>query len=220
MRNRAAFSLIELLIVVAIIAILAAIAVPNLLEAQTRAKMSRAMADMRTVAVAMNAYTVDYNRAPPGFYWYDHYGYPQPPGEGHHRYLVPLSTPVAYVTALPPDPFTTHKIPRYNIHSSHNDTFGHFDLTKHYDASKVFYAHVEHGYDWALQSAGPSTNLGDPEDGANSTNIRNAAWVLEKGTEEAALSIYDATNGTRSYGFVIYTNKGFYDGQQASDLID
>jgi len=39
------FTLIEILIVVAIIAILAAIAVPNFLEAQTRSKVSRAKAD-------------------------------------------------------------------------------------------------------------------------------------------------------------------------------
>jgi len=55
------FTLIELLIVVAIIAILAAIAVPNFLEAQVRSKVSRAKADMRTAATALEAYFVDAN---------------------------------------------------------------------------------------------------------------------------------------------------------------
>ncbi|MBN1477342.1 prepilin-type N-terminal cleavage/methylation domain-containing protein, partial [Candidatus Sumerlaeota bacterium] len=63
-RHRA-FTLIELLIVVAIIAILAAIAVPNFLEAQTRAKVSRVKADIRSVATALEAYIVDYNMYPP-----------------------------------------------------------------------------------------------------------------------------------------------------------
>jgi prepilin-type N-terminal cleavage/methylation domain-containing protein len=56
-----AFTLIELLIVVAIIAILAAIAVPNFLEAQVRAKVAKNMNDMRNLMVALQAYRVDWN---------------------------------------------------------------------------------------------------------------------------------------------------------------
>ena len=59
------FTLIELLIVIAIIAILALIAIPNFLEAQTRAKVSRVKADMRTLGGACEAYTVDWNNPPP-----------------------------------------------------------------------------------------------------------------------------------------------------------
>jgi prepilin-type N-terminal cleavage/methylation domain-containing protein len=58
------FTLIELLIVVGIITILAAIAIPNLLEAQTRAKVSRVRADLRTLATAIEAFSGDYG-APP-----------------------------------------------------------------------------------------------------------------------------------------------------------
>lgn len=56
-----AFTLIELLIVVAIIAILAAIAVPNFLEAQTRAKVARVLSDQRTYATALETYMIDHS---------------------------------------------------------------------------------------------------------------------------------------------------------------
>ena len=60
--NRRAFTLIELLIVVAIIGILAAMAVPNFLNAQVRAKIGRVYADLRSIQTALEMYTIDNNR--------------------------------------------------------------------------------------------------------------------------------------------------------------
>lgn len=96
-RTRRAFTLIELLIVVAIIAILAAVAVPNFLVAQTRAKVSRTYADMRTVKGALESYHVDYARYPE-----TDFGAPvEANGAGLHR----LTTPVFYATSIPQSVF-------------------------------------------------------------------------------------------------------------------
>jgi len=97
------FTLIELLIVVAIIAILAAIAVPNFLEAQTRAKVSRVKADQRSIAIAAEAYFVDYNTYPASVQF----------SGNSTRVLfggIPagsMTTPIAFMTSLPGDPFST-----------------------------------------------------------------------------------------------------------------
>jgi len=64
-RERASgFTLIELLVVVAIIGVLAAIAIPNLLNALQRGKQKRTMADMRTLATAIESYNVDNSSYP------------------------------------------------------------------------------------------------------------------------------------------------------------
>ena len=63
-RSSKGFTLIELLIVIAIIGILAAIAIPNLLNAVQRGKQKRTMADMRTLATALEAYHVDNSMFP------------------------------------------------------------------------------------------------------------------------------------------------------------
>ncbi|MBX7246598.1 MAG: type II secretion system protein GspG [Candidatus Sumerlaeaceae bacterium] len=101
-----AFTLIELLIVVAIIAILAAIAVPNFLEAQTRAKVSRTKSDMRTLATAIESYAVDNNRIPREFN-YGQYGdvLVNPQSGSTVTGLSGImwwgvSTPIAYITSV------------------------------------------------------------------------------------------------------------------------
>ena len=98
MKTFKAFTLIELLIVVAIIAILAAIAVPNFLEAQTRAKVSRILNDFRTMKTALESYRVDNNEYPET----DLGGLtPEVRGFGPYR----LTTPVAFLTSIPLSPF-------------------------------------------------------------------------------------------------------------------
>jgi len=57
--------------VVAIIGIIAAIAIPNLLNAIHRGRQKRTMSDMRTVATGVGAYAVDNNFYPTGAASYD-----------------------------------------------------------------------------------------------------------------------------------------------------
>jgi type IV pilus assembly protein PilA len=55
------FTLIELMIVVAIIGILAAIAIPNFVEFQCRSKQSEAKTNLRALASAQEAYRAEYD---------------------------------------------------------------------------------------------------------------------------------------------------------------
>lgn len=96
--KKMAFTLIELLIVVAIIGILAAIAVPNFLNAQIRAKTARVQADIKMLDTAIQTYYLDHNDVPPDYNtgkW----------SSFMISHVPVLTTPVAYVAAYPHDPF-------------------------------------------------------------------------------------------------------------------
>ena len=98
MKFRAAFTLIELLIVVAIIGILAAIAIPNFQNAQVRAKISRVQADQNAFSTAFESYFVDNGVQIIG-----------------SSETWRLTTPIAYMATLNPDPFAPAVAGRFNF---------------------------------------------------------------------------------------------------------
>ncbi|MFH1740710.1 MAG: prepilin-type N-terminal cleavage/methylation domain-containing protein [bacterium] len=129
-KNRDAFTLIELLIVVAIIGILAAIAVPNFMNARIRANVARSKADLRTIGTAMQMYKLDHKTV---FHWLD--GFPD-------RELAPLRDS-GYLNSIPDDSFA-------------NKTLAPDWPTLHYDYHSYGPStSTTYHYDWALWGNGP-----------------------------------------------------------------
>jgi prepilin-type N-terminal cleavage/methylation domain-containing protein len=64
MKQRKGFTLIELMIVIAIIIILAAIAIPNYLRMTERARRARVAGDFASIATSLEAYAVDWGQYP------------------------------------------------------------------------------------------------------------------------------------------------------------
>ena len=60
-KNRGGFTLVEIMIVVAIIALLAAIAVPNFLRARKRSQASRILEDLRMIDAGIDQYAIENN---------------------------------------------------------------------------------------------------------------------------------------------------------------
>jgi prepilin-type N-terminal cleavage/methylation domain-containing protein len=61
-RSHKGFTLVEIMIVVAIIALLAAIAVPGFLRARKRSQASRILNDLRMIDSAVDQYAIETNR--------------------------------------------------------------------------------------------------------------------------------------------------------------
>ncbi|PKO20055.1 hypothetical protein CVU37_00895 [candidate division BRC1 bacterium HGW-BRC1-1] len=209
---RKAFTLIELLIVVAIIAILAAIAVPNFLEAQVRSKVSRAKADIRSLATGLEAYRVDNTAYPSGNQYNVSSRLTTDPPTPQYMVLERLSTPVAYMTnGLLPDPFqakqrsgvingtTGDSTPSVltAIELQQEGTYKYLAATIQPSAN-VLALTAQNGTSgkafWSVWSAGPT--LVKPQ--IAGTGLMGTAPVP---TPQAVLAwVYDSTNGTISRG--------------------
>ncbi|MDX2176343.1 MAG: prepilin-type N-terminal cleavage/methylation domain-containing protein [Candidatus Sumerlaeia bacterium] len=232
-----AFTLVELLIVVAIIAILAAIAVPNFLEAQVRAKVSRARSDQRALATALEAYRVDNAAYPPqgpktqSTYPYVTddtriYGGDSPRhAAGNPTILFHLSTPVAYITSSAlPDPFfkgfnlggtsIANDVRWYNYSG---DYFGGRTYQPSTDGTVEQFEATSRALQqktgWHLRSRGP--------DGLFATRTEgNSDFLLYHGQAGAGPTgngginvLYDPTNGTASRGDLYRLGLGRVPGQ-------
>jgi len=177
-RSRLGFTLIELLVVVGIISILAAIAMPNFLEAQIRAKCARVKADLRTCAVAWEAYAVDNNRFPVD--WDNDPAH----GEVTQIGMVQVTTPIAYMTTFPVDPFSVMPNPDH-----------HTEYAPHFEAASCEYA-------YCIFSLGPGylhqfTASDQWPDGIMDSKPGQVGQMY---TGEICMRPYDPTNGCVSDG--------------------
>ncbi|NUN97122.1 MAG: prepilin-type N-terminal cleavage/methylation domain-containing protein [Candidatus Omnitrophica bacterium] len=110
-RNHPGFTLIELLIVIAIILILIAIALPNFLEAQVRAKVTKAKGEIRTLAIAYEAYRTDFKYYPRACITEhpvgcsDDWGFVGSMKTNYPAVVAGLTTPIAYMKEVLVDLF-------------------------------------------------------------------------------------------------------------------
>jgi len=218
MQRARGFTLIELLIVVAIIAILAAIAVPNFLEAQVRSKVSRSKADMRSLATAIEAYSVDNNKYPSIVAPTSQWGPDPQPGAtlingpsvfyqgtaGVSSRFIWITTPIAYITSVFRDPFIDQNtkfafgstgliIPEY-------DTYDYVDaksLTPEGRLGGNRGASGTSGASWHVVGCGP-----DRKNCYGGGPTTYAQSIREGGVD------YDPTNGTVSAGDLVRIGGG------------
>lgn len=199
--------------VVGILAVLAAIAIPSFLNAQTRSKVAAAQSTLRTGVHALEMYAVDHNRYPP-----TRGRFPQDPlGLLAHHQLTVLSTPVAYLSSssVLRDPFGTIELrgPETTVTGGIRANSRFPELTPPNQSRSLLYYHYPDLADRfqeptlrrqasALVSIGP-----DLRDSLGAflpaTPEVFATRFARGGIQHPLDTVYDPTNGTVSEGDII-----------------
>ena len=215
------FTLIELLIVIAIILILIAIALPNFLEAQLRARLTNTRACLRTYQTANEAYYTDYGIHAPDVdggqrsidtrrSWSTiigmHYGV-RCDGSEICTYLL-FTTPIPYIRDLCFDPFLeqrndpvagkTYTLPEYSSYLSG-------------DPQRKIWAE-QFGLRYAFLSRGPDLDRDAGDYNAMWRDLGSHTHPHYTGSHTHHITqipaIYAPTNGSKSNGDLVVTNRG------------
>lgn len=175
------FTMIELMTVVTIISILAAIAIPNFMNAVIRAKVARSQSDQAVVGWALEMYRLDTDEYPPN----------AEIGQSSPGDLTRLTHPVMYMTSLPQDPFLAPS-KRGSKQFVQQHRGGH---------QSFFYLNI---LQWQGEPM-PLSRIGMQ----GSTNYvvygHGPAFELETGFPPDEFTPYSASNGTRSIGILMTT---------------
>lgn len=199
MRAKRGFTLAELMVVIGVIALLAVIALPNLLEAQVRSKVSRTKADLKSVSVAVELYRTDNNVYPDA----DPVGGYKAGAEYVHACLRELSTPVAYMsTAVLPDVFTSkYPLAYVNIRAQVEQVPTIIDLFAPELTPMQRFELSRHEY--VLAGVGPDRVF-------HNELVGDRAVIIGVATRTNLSSEYDPTNGTLSGGDITRTALGVW----------